>query len=32
MSSELGRRLELPVPHTATVDACVRLLDRVSAR
>jgi 2-dehydropantoate 2-reductase len=28
---ELARRLELPVPHTATVDACVRLLDRVSA-
>ncbi len=28
---ELARRLELPVPHTATVDACVQLLDRVSA-
>ena len=28
---ELARRLEVPVPHTATVDACVRLLDRVSA-
>jgi 2-dehydropantoate 2-reductase len=29
---ELARRLEIPVPHTETIDACARLLDRVAAR